>query len=385
MKRRMSALMVAFMILIGGMRVQASEVVSDGLSDLLLAAQHYYQVNVAEDEMVISRPSSNRYRISYTLENHQVFYVTFILKDWGVWNLENMSYTDVTVSAPQLSSTYQTYDVDETADEIVDEITGENIGENEEETIQETTQEPAGSTVTQIFKENNVIGGSTDWEYVFRVFNPMTQVAGFTGGNHGSETFLSMKMYDDVSGEEINLAVGETKTVRRLVVEEGTQLLYSQTNAVPYATVLRKYTFVGTRVNLDTNIEFIRDVSMTLSYSAMASVSKQFGTKCSFDGITSVETNPYGSHNSQYYGNAAAMSCTFSGSDPSVSLTVGIYNREDMTDNFSNDNKTFLWDMSDGYTKLYFSKYNSSSVTTVKAGENWNFSTYWQCNFEWDK
>lgn len=325
MKRRISATVIVFTLLFGMFRAEASDVISGGLSDLAMAAKRYYQTELAEADMVIKRVADEQYKIYYKLKNGNDYYVTLDLKEWGVWNLGDM-------------------------------------------------------TIADGIEEKNVVGGSTDWEYVFRVYNPVTQVADFTGGNHGAEEMLWIRFFDDVTGEEFELEVGEEKQVRRLVVEEQTKLHYSSSSDLIYANVTRNYTFVGTRVNLDTKIEFTRDVSMTHSYTAMASVNKSFGRYCSFDGIETVTTSGHGSHNNEYYGKITAAECTLSGDDETATLTVGIFNKSDMTNNFSNDDKVFLWDMSDDYTKLYFSKYDMSSVTTVKAGEEWNLSTYWQCN-----
>ncbi len=327
MKKKISALVIVFMMLFGTFRAEASDVVSSGLSELAMAAKHYYQTELAEADMVIKRVSDEQYKIYYTLGDEREYFVSFELKEWGVWNLGDMT--------------------------IVEGIT-----------------------------QKNIIGGSTDWEYVFRVYNPVTQVADFTGGNHGAEEMLWIRFFDDVTGEEFELQVGEEREVRRLVVEEQTKLHYSTSSELIYANMTRNYTFVGTRVNLDTKMEFVRDVSMTHSYTAMACVNKNFGRYCSFDGIETVSTGESGTHNNEYYGKIAAMECTLSGDDTSATLTVGIFNKSDMTNDFSNDDKVFLWDMSDDYVKLYFSKYNMSSVTTVKAGEVWNLSTYWQCNVE---
>ncbi|MCD8049448.1 MAG: hypothetical protein LUG52_07600 [Clostridia bacterium] len=326
MKKITAAVMMICVFLFGGIQTDGSDVVSDALSDVALEAKHYYQTELDEADMVVKRVSKKEYRIYHTTESGKSYYVSLCLKDWGVWNLGDMSFTSKGVT-------------------------------------------------------KNIIGGSTDWEYVFMVYSPITGEGGFTGGNHGCENLLGMKLYDGVSGEEFELAVGEQKSVRRLVVVENTEVLYADTTGIPYMNVERRYTFVGTRVNLDTNFEFISDALMTRSYSAMACVNKSFGSRCTFDNAASVETKA-GSHDDGFHGRVEAMECTLSGSDTAAALTVGIFNKSDMTDDFSNDDKVFLWDMADDYTKLYFSKYTTSDIVTVETGTKWSFAAYWEASIK---
>lgn len=325
MHKKIISITIAIMMLFEIHGVQASDVVSKGLSELALSAQHYYDTSVAEADMVVERSDESSYKISYILEDGTEYCVNLNLMEWGTWNLGDMNFTKYGV-------------------------------------------------------KKTIVGGSTDWEYVFRIFNPITQTLEFTGGNHGSEKLSSIKMYDDVTKEEISLEVGQVISVRRLVIEEDTVLLIAGNELLPYANVNRKYTVVGTTVSLDSRIEFVRNVQMALSYSAMASVNKDFGIYCSFDDEYYARASAKGSCTNEYLGEVAASVCTLSGDDPSATLTVGIFNKEDMTDNFGNDNKTFLWDMSENFTKLYFSKYKMSTVSNISMGTVWNFATFWRAN-----
>lgn len=303
----------------------ASETVGKALASIALSAQHCYDTSLAQADMLLSRESIGCYKVYHVLEDGTRYCVDLDLKEWGTWNLGDMNF----------------------------------VKEGSEKVI---------------------VGGSTDWEYALRIFNPINQAFEFTGGNHGSEKLISVKMYDDATDEEILLSPGETKNVRRLKVEEDTQLLISGNELLPYANVRREYTFVGTTVSLDCKIEFIRDMQMALSYSAMASVNKDFGRYCTFDDGNYAIANAKGSCSKQYLGETASTVCTLSGDDPSATLTVGILNAKDMTDNFSNENKTFLWDMSEDYTKLYFSKYKMSAENIAK-GTVWSFAAFWRTNF----
>lgn len=303
----------------------ASEVVNEGLKDMALMQRHYYNTEAATADMTVRLRTDGEYEIEYMNEDWTLLKLTLDKKEWGVWNLGDWSFTRDGV-------------------------------------------------------ENLLVGGATDWEYVFRILNHESQMLEFTGGNHGSEALTGMKLYDGVTGEELNLSVGEERAVKRLVIEEDTTLLIGERAAIPYANVHRKYTVAGNIISLDTKMEFVRNVQMALSYTAMASVNKDFGIYCSFDDAAHAMANDRGSFSGEYLGKAAAKVCTLSGNNPSATLTVGIFNFKDMTDNFQNENKTFLWDVSNDFTKLYFSKFSLGELTAVNAGEVWNLSAYWQAN-----
>lgn len=323
MKRWIAVFLCIVTVLLSVSVCEASKTLGDGMRDLNLAAQRYYETKIAYSSMMVGRPDEGMYVISYLSETGSVISWQLRLTEWGTWNLG------------------------------------------------EAWIEKDGVV-------KSVMGGDTDWEYVFRVVNPITQNLEFTGGNHGSERLVSLKMTDGVTGEAIALNVGESTVSARLVVEENTTVLLADKDYLPYAKVKRVYTFVGNRVNLDCDIEFARDVQMARSYTAMACISKDFARYCNFDGIMGVQTSAKGVKGNQYLGNCEAMECTLWGDDPTAKVRIGIYNRKDMTDNFSNKDKTFIWDMSENYNKVYFSKYDITVPVTVKTGTRWDFGTFWE-------
>lgn len=327
MKKKIFTVLVAFIMLLGSLSVSAGEdVISGGISELSLAAERYYYTNAAISDMTITKVSDSLYQIYYyDISTAKGLTATLYLTAWGTWNLG-----DWTVNNSYISKT--------------------------------------------------VIGGGTDWEYVFRVRNPVNGTMEFVGGNHGSEVLKSLSMYDAVTGEVFDLEVGESKYVNRLVITEHTSLLLGNLDHLPFANVTRKYTFIGNRIHLDCDIEFIRDVKMALSYSAMACVNKDFGRYATFSDSTAVTTGARGTCTKAYLGKTEAMSCTFSGDNPMATVKVGIYNKSDMTDNFSNVDKTFLWDMSEGYNKLYFSRGSLTERNLISEGTKWDFGTYWEIN-----
>ncbi len=325
MKKKLAAVTMAIMTLFASVSAQASEVISEGFSDMALTAQHYYNTNVAEYPMTLSHPNENMYVIESVSLAGKRTELTLIKKEWGTWNLGDFNFYD------------------------------EGI-------------------------QKNVIGGNTDWEYTFKMLNQVTQMGEFVGGNHGSEEFVSLELKDGVSGESFTMNAGDVKDVKRLVIKEKTRLLINNNKLLPFAEVERTYTVTGNTVTLDTDIEFIRDVQLGLSYSAMACINKDYGRFCNFDGLEYVAAEGKGKSTDAWLGNMPAVRCDIHGDDPSVAVYVGIFNKKDMTDNFSNSDKVFLWDMDDKYTKLYFSRFSKGSLETVNTGTKWHFSAYWQVN-----
>ncbi len=327
MIKRFIFYVMIFIMAVTGVQAGASEAIGEVLSDLALDAQHYYNTTVAFNDVTIQRVNEDLYEIYYYTPDGKGTTTKFCKTEWGVWNLGDLTYSD------------------------------------------------QGT-------EKYVMGGGTDWEYVFRAYNPISQTMEFTGGNHGCESLNYIYFYDSVTGEGFELGVGESKYVNRLVVEEGTTIRVSDKDYLSYANIVRKYTFVGDMINLDCRVEFIRDINMSICYTAMATVNKEFGRYCSFDDKAYVMTSTSGSSTNYRMGNHEALVCTLSGDNPALTVTVGVYDKEDMTDNFSNFDKTFLWDMTDNFNKLYFSKFSLSNATTVKAGTVWNLGTFWKLNIK---
>ncbi len=328
--KKVVSLILTVVLMLSAVNASASKVIGDGIAELMLETHRYYNTNVAFCDMVVLRPSENMYEMYHYDDTGRHIVVQLYKTEWGTWNLGDLK-----------------------------------IGEGRKETV--------------------VIGGATDWEYVFRVFNPITQNLEFTGGNHGSEKLVSLSMMDAVTGEVFDLKVGESKYVNRLVVVEKTTLLLAHEDHLPYANVERVYTMVGDTINLDTKVEFVRDVKMALSYTAMASVSKEFSKYCNFDDLVYARTSDKGTTTGEKHGHVDAMVCHLSGDNPLTTVTVGIYNKDDMTDNFSNADKTFVWDMGTEYNKLYFSKYNLTALKLVKSGTVWGLGTYWKVNLTKEK
>lgn len=327
MVKRIFTVILSFVMLFGSVRLEAAGLITDTMTDMSREAQHYFNTQIAMANMTVSRPEETSYVVSHVTQSGKVISLQLYLTEWGTWNLGNMKLSDG-------------------------------------------------------FTEKVVIGGGTDWEYVFRVYNPIADTLDFVGGNHGNEILNSIEFREGVTGESFSLNVGEARSVARLVIEENTTVKVSDVGYLNFANVKRLYTIVGDTVNLDCTVDFTRDIKMALSYTAMACINKDFSQYCNFEGIAFSKCEPRGMFSNKRYGNVAASVCTLNGDDPSATVTVGIYNERDMTDNFSNKDKTFIWDMSENYNKLYFSKYDMTTLHTVRAGEQWKFASYWKVNLQ---
>lgn len=325
MVKRIFSFVLVLVLTFSTVQIEAAGLVNDMMTDLSREAQHFYNTQIAMANMTLSHPNENTYVVSFVDQSGKVVTTELYKTDWGTWNLGDLKLSDG-------------------------------------------------------YTQKTVIGGATDWEYVFRIYNPISQSLEFMGGNHKNERMNSIEFKEGVTGESFTLAVGESRYVARLVIVENTTIKADNVDYLDFADVERVYTIVGSTVNLDCKVTFTRDLKMALSYTAMASIHKDFSQYCNFEGLPFSKCEPYGKFSNKKYGNAPASVCMLNGDDPSATVTVGIYNEKDMTDNFSNREKTFIWDMSEEFNKLYFSRFDMSNTKLVTQGTVWNLATYWKVN-----
>lgn len=229
---------------------------------------------------------------------------------------------------------------------------------------------------------------STDWEYVLRASESGSSSYEWSGGNHGNETLKELKIYDGETGEELPYTVGSTYDCNILKVVENTQL-HTGDSANPYADVVRTYVVAGKTVTLGCTFDFTRDMSFCLSYFTMFPISKLEGYRTVFnhtDGTTAeylstyYEKNPSAPNFGGYFddGHAAPSVDIYPKTENGTHFHIEIYRIDDMTDNFNNTDKTFMWDMSSGQNKLYFSRFRSDKAELVKAGTHWDTLASWE-------
>ena len=232
---------------------------------------------------------------------------------------------------------------------------------------------------------------ATDWEYVFRASQNKTGGWQWSGGNHGNETLVELKIYDE-NDNELPLTVGETYEMNVLKVVERTQLHWGDPDEY-FAEVVRTYTVAGKLITLSCTFDFVKDCYFYTSYTTMCPVSKQMGYRSVLtytDGTTGeylsdyFEKNPGAENFVGYYfsGNAAQICDFYPQYDNGSYFRIAIYNPEDMTDNFSNTRKTFVWDMSSTQNKVYFSRFDDNKSELVTSGTHWDTLASWEVIFE---
>ncbi len=254
-------------------------------------------------------------------------------------------------------------------------------------------------------KTHTFVGGSTDWEYVFRTVVPTGQTA-FTGGNHGDEAFLSLDLYNAENGEKIQLGVGESVTVNSLHIIEKSKLLWvpdangdsigdynnknmSYTEDDVFAEVTRKYTFTGPQIKLNVDFEYVKDTQHYHSYQAMFPIDKKYGLWCEMydregnllDTIETLKVGAADYSGKEYNGYPATRVLLYGHADPRYQFDLRINTPTDSVGNFANTYKTCIWDMNTTSNKIYFSKYGVKSPDTVKAGTEVHTEMIWLFKF----
>lgn len=273
--------------------------------------------------MKLEMVSDTMFRMSCTDELGKSFQTTFTKKTWGTWNIADWIYDGIAFT-----------------------------------------------------------GGSTDWEYVYRAGATASGWV-WSGGNHGNEKLISLEFYDDITGEKLELAKGESVDVERIKIVETTGLHLGDEDAT-YCDVVRTYYVVGRQITLDVDYVFTEDTYFWLSYTCMFPINKKYGLYIDFknnDGSTkTVETLEVGKADytgPMYKGNAASVCEIYGKTNPNYRFYAEVFTIEDSLDNFANTSKTFYWDMNTTHNKLYFSKFEDNTPTKVEKGTEWHTSCRW--------
>lgn len=239
---------------------------------------------------------------------------------------------------------------------------------------------------TLTYNGSALAGAGTDWEYVYRVGDKDHPIA-FCGGNHGNEALKELKFYDGTTGEELTLDVGETIQIDSIKIVEKTQILFNESSTA-WCDVVRTYYIAGNRIELLVDYKLIKDCKFDLSYTCMFPVYRDYGTHTEFYNIngtvTSVDATPKDQYRQKYptdftgpyLGKLPATKVKLWGDkNPEYTFDVQVYDVSTSCGDFSNTEKTFLWDMSLGATKLYVSKFKAND--TVAAGTTWKTKSTW--------
>lgn len=239
---------------------------------------------------------------------------------------------------------------------------------------------------TLTYAGNPLAGAGTDWEYVYRVGDKDHPIE-FCGGNHGNEALVDLKFYDGTTGQEITLNVGETIEIECIKIVEKTQILFDQSTTA-WCDVVRTYYIAGNRLELLVDYKLLRDCKFGLSYTCMFPVYRDYGTHSQFYNvngtIANVNATPKDEYRQKYpsdfigpyLGQLPATKVKLWGDkNPEYTFDVQVYDISASCGDFKNTEKTFLWDMSLGATKLYVSKFKTND--TVAAGTTWKTKSTW--------
>lgn len=251
----------------------------------------------------------------------------------------------------------------------------------------------------------NIIGASTDFEWVLRC-GPTEGTSGtFRGGNHGDYTrsdwnaedtsmtndhLIDMTLYDATTGEKVQPQNGVETTVGGLRVVIHDNIYdgeYTQENVL--INVERIYLFNGEDVFLQSKLYMTRHTYFQMSYTCMMPIMKQYGNWTKFyneDGTEKlvqtplVGTNNYGSVFND--GNNATKVEMWGEQNPAYHMTMQIYNPEDQF--YRSTDYVKLWDMNPSSNKLYFSSFPLGTATRVRKGTEWDFRTSWSFSYQPD-
>lgn len=254
-------------------------------------------------------------------------------------------------------------------------------------------------------EQANIIGASTDFEWVLRC-GPTEGTSGvFRGGNHGDYTlsdwnaedtaktndhFIDMTLYDAATGEKVEPQNGVEMTVNGLRVVIHDNIYdgeYTQANVM--INVERIYLFNGEDVFLQSKLYMTRHTYFQMSYTCMMPIMKQYGNWTKFyneDGTEKLVRTPltgtsnYG--NNFNNGNNATKVEMWGEQYPAYHMTMQIYNPEDQF--YRSTDYVKLWDMNPGSNKLYFSSFPLGAASRVRKGTEWDFRTSWSFSYQPD-
>lgn len=284
---------------------------------------------VSEHPMVLTKVNDSLYKVDSTLSDGSKLTLTFSEKAWGTYNLGEWRLS--------------------TADN----------------------------------RSLRFVGGSTDWEYVYRAGKDASSYV-WSGGNHGNENLVLLKFFDGKTNEELILTAGESVEVDTLVIEETTELHWGDKQDT-YCDVKRTYTVAGPQIKLNVDYDYTQDCYFWLSYTCMFPIIKKHGLYCDMidsEGniITTIETLKVGAADysgNMNRGNAATRAIVYGYEDTQYKFDIRVNTVKESVDNLSNSFKTAFWDMNTNENKLYFSKYDEFTPALVQSGTKLSTECVW--------
>lgn len=308
-----------------------------------------FGVKEMKDLTVSLNSSGNDYTLTYRYADGATYTTHIVRKRWGMWMLGGMSYKPA-----------------------------------------------SGAAIT--FADS-----STDYEWVLNCGRTASGIT-FRGGNHGDYTksnwsadkssdtndhFIDMTFYDATTGERVDIAAGQTKTVKGLYVVVHNNIYDGEYEAANVMICVEKiYLFNAEQVFVESHLKLVQDVYFINSYTCMMPVAKKYGNNMKFyydDGKTVkhvrtplVGTSHFGSNFSNDH--VASRVEMWGDNFPAYHMTVQIYNPEDQ---FAKSlHHTRLWDMAETSNKLYFSAFIDGKPTKVASGTNYTYKSSWTFSYQ---
>ena len=349
------------------------------------------------------------------------------------------STSDVTSSEPPREAAYMEYEIPENYNDAYTDTFAENLGATDGidyKPMRVVYSEASGiysiyydypeggSYMTQLVRKRwgmymlgavqhtdpagvmvQIIGASTDFEWVLRCGPDSGSSGTFRGGNHGDYTatdwtaedttktndhFIDMTFYDGKTGEKLEPKDGETLTANGLRVVIHNNIYageYTQENVM--INVEKLYLFNGEDVFVESKLYMTRNVYFQMSYTCMMPIMKQYGNWAKFyntDGTEKlvqtplVGTSNYGNNFND--GNNACKVEMWGEQAPAYHMTMQIYNPDDQF--YRSTDYVKLWDMNPSSNKLYFSSFALGTPSLVKKGTEWTFVSSWSFSYQPD-
>lgn len=290
--------------------------------------------SIDSNKMIVYKPNENSLELYSLMSDGNILVTKFSKKAWGTWNIEGWLFAEdgaIPTKSPQ-----------------------------------------------------SMVGGGSDWEYVFRVAENPDTAYKFSGGNHGKERLKNIKLINGENNDEIHLHIGEKISLRTLKIIEETCLTSDDELIKDYANVQRIYTIRPSKIDFSAEFKFVSDIYMGTSYVCMLPASKKYGRYAKFEESDNIYITPNVGETlttstfENYLGKEKTLSVEIWGDvKPEYKFRTWIQN-EKMADNFKNKLKVFYWDLNKMGNKLYFSKFDNEDHKKVSAGTVWKNIQGWE-------
>ena len=296
------------------------------------------------------------YRISYRDENGGTFSQDFVKKEFGMYMMGLISYTERNGTQHRITTSA-------TEHEFV-----LRVGAKTPVTIR--------SGAHGAYPKDNT------WQY----YEDDT--------SYYNDRMLDMTFYDAKSGDKIdldNLGRGIAADGIRIVIHHNIyEMNYKQENVL--INSVREYLYNGYDIMFDARLYMTQDVNFSASYSAMLPISKQYGNCAMFykpDGTTVYMKTPLSNTVNEYrMGVEAYVIDLWGEKNPKYHITLTLNNPEEQLMNsligHPTKGLTGLREMLGGSSNKIYCSFMTASNETLKWGEQLHFNTKWSFSIQKD-